>query len=110
MSKAVRRVATTLLATGLALGGTAVAAHAEGFPQVGVGQEACLTKSAASVTVLGISSPYVARFQVKRNGQVLYQGTGTVFGSTYWGSGYYEFCGKNKLGNPGPIDLFLQIN
>lgn len=112
MNKLITRGLATTIAAAAVLGGGAATAQADSysFPQVGVGQERCVRKAASSVTVFGVSTPHVARFQVSRNGVVLYQATSSVFGSTYYGSGLYEFCGKNKLGNPGPIDLYLQVN
>jgi hypothetical protein len=110
MNKKISRVLATAAATGVVLAGAAGAAQADTFSQVGVGQERCLAKFANYVSVYGISSPYAARFQVKRSGVVLYQATSSAVAATFVGAGYYEFCGKNKLGNPGPIDLYLQIS
>lgn len=104
----VRTIATTTVAAGL-LGGVAAAAHADSF-YLPVGAESCVTKFANQAWVQGTAAPYAARFQVKLNGAVLYQGTSTAFVGSYVGTGWYQVCGKNKLGNPGPILVNLSIN
>lgn len=104
------RTLATGAAAGMLLGGAAAIAHADAFYQP-VGAEACIGRYAQQVRVEGSASPYQARFQVKFNGVVLYQGTSYAYTAVHSvGFGYYQFCGKNKLGNPGPIVLNLGIS
>lgn len=104
----VRSIATATAAAGL-LAGLAGTANASSF-YLAVGAERCISTFANQVQVLGTANPYPARFQVSRNGVVLYQGTAAAFTAQYTGYGRYEFCGKNKLGNPGPITVNLTIS
>lgn len=111
MKQSVRRILATTAASAALFAGVAATAHAASFYNVPVGSEVCVSTFIANTArVQGASSPNAARFQVKRGGVILYQGTSTGFVAQYTGAGFYELCGKNKLGNPGPIHLQLAIS
>jgi len=111
MKQSVRRILATTAVSGALVAGVAAAAHAATFSHVPVGTTVCGSKFVVNTArVQGSSTPYPARFEVRRGGVTLFQGTTTGFVGQYAGTGFYELCGKNKLGNPGPIALQLDIS
>ncbi|MEI2732522.1 MAG: hypothetical protein V9G08_11095 [Dermatophilaceae bacterium] len=111
MTKTMLRVAAATAVAAGAFIPTALSAQASSTSvRLQVGQEACLSQFAQNPTqVFGFANPYAVRYTVRVNGATVYQATSQQFSGTY-GPGFIELCGKNKLGNPGPTDVYLQIS